>query len=369
MHNAKEMKELTAEDVKVGDRLICIEHYKNSILKPDSEHKVAGFHYDIYGKPVGVKLEGFDDAWWYFKIFKKKEALPNEYVVKCNNKEESEKVERTLYPENVVTKYWKFIIYKKGYTEFYSRWQFIPTFANDFLIITFEEWNKLYNFKEQEMKEEFKVGDFVVFNSAQAERSGLKTTTWCKDFTLEISAVLKDTLEFSYENCKKGGMNPAMECSCSNDIRHFRKATPEEIKAYNEKNNLEIDHYEVVKAFPGVKIGEKFTKDEDGDYQNLSKDYVLGLADMQNNEFFKPVYKTKYELPKILGYKGVLSLGGKIQYGCAEFSVLFLKELEAIFDRNKALGFNRSIKSITLNSGVTLSKEQIIQINQFVSNQ
>lgn len=68
-----------------------------------------------------------------------------------------------------------------------------------------------------------------------------------------------------------------------------------------------------------------------------------------------PVYKPiEVKLPKINGYKGE-DKGKYLQYGCAEL-------LKSWFTSSN----NRSITSITLDSGVTINKEQINKIQEYL---
>lgn len=83
-------------------------------------------------------------------------------------------------------------------------------------------------------------------------------------------------------------------------------------------------------------------------YDKLQKAGVLDL-------WFEPVYKPKYELPEINGYKGRLQ-DDCIIYGCANFRDIFFTKLLELNNSDKS---KRKIKSITLDSGVVITIEQI----------
>ena len=67
-----------------------------------------------------------------------------------------------------------------------------------------------------------------------------------------------------------------------------------------------------------------------------------------------PVYADIIKLPKINGYEGE-DMGDYMQYGCA-------KLLQSWFTSSD----NRSITSMTLDSGVTINKEQINKIQEYL---
>jgi hypothetical protein len=67
-----------------------------------------------------------------------------------------------------------------------------------------------------------------------------------------------------------------------------------------------------------------------------------------------PVYADIIKLPKINGYEGE-DMGDYMQYGCA-------KLLKSWFTSSN----NRSITSMTLDSGVTINKEQINKIQEYL---
>lgn len=73
--------------------------------------------------------------------------------------------------------------------------------------------------------------------------------------------------------------------------------------------------------------------------------------------WFDPVYeKPKHRLPVINTYKGE-DKGDYLQYGCAKIPKEWFKDSS-----------NRYIISLTLNSGVTLNKDHIITIRNYLSN-
>lgn len=92
------------------------------------------------------------------------------------------------------------------------------------------------------------------------------------------------------------------------------------------------------------------------DIEKLNKARVLDI-------WFEPIYKYKYSLPKINGYEGKIS-GNTITYGCAALNIPTLKELLCV---SAELG-NRSIKSITLSSDVTITMDEVKQIVEYFDN-
>lgn len=83
--------------------------------------------------------------------------------------------------------------------------------------------------------------------------------------------------------------------------------------------------------------------------------------------WFEPVYKEEKKLPKINGYEGKIS-GNQIIYGnsCAIFTSKFFQDLKKLDEENKFSGSTRRIKSITLNTGVEITIEQIQEIVEFL---
>lgn len=161
--------------------------------------------------------------------------------------------------------------------------------------------------------------------------------------------------------------------------RNARKATSQEIAQEFVKNSQEISHFEVIKAFPGVKVGTilKHQNDVDDcepDNPDVGETYfycreIETFYDTKelDCEFFKPIYKVKYELPKINSYSGKLE-EDYLVYGCARIYIPYIKCLTGIA-QNKGNGQNREIKSFKLDSGVEITMEQVKQICEFLDNQ
>lgn len=136
---------------------------------------------------------------------------------------------------------------------------------------------------------------------------------------------------------------------------------------------------EYVRSFygPEFKIGDLVVVlPEDEFYHNSEKRaqkitqitetfYVLEFQDGTTNAYTKIRHATpeeieEYENPKlpvINGYSGELrKQDGAIVYGCAHLDLAWFKS-----------SFNRSIETLTLSSGVTISKEQIKQIRNYIN--
>lgn len=88
--------------------------------------------------------------------------------------------------------------------------------------------------------------------------------------------------------------------------------------------------------------------------QSIQRLKEVGLLDI----WFKPVYKEVKTLPKINGSQGEKIDQNTVKYGCAYLKV---DRLDKILDVEE-LSSNRDIKSITLNSGVSISMEEIKQV-------
>lgn len=89
------------------------------------------------------------------------------------------------------------------------------------------------------VKDEFKVGDWVVFNPEIAKDLNLYSDCWNKPYVLKISdikpSLLEEggqSLEFTSEEMKRAGYITILR-SCSNNSKCFRRATTEEIQAVN----------------------------------------------------------------------------------------------------------------------------------------
>lgn len=83
--------------------------------------------------------------------------------------------------------------------------------------------------------------------------------------------------------------------------------------------------------------------------------------------WFEPVYKEEKTLPKINGYDGVLEKS-YVVYGCAKFNIKYIEELHGLINRNKVLLGNKDIASITLDSGVEITIEQIKEIYEYIKS-
>ena len=69
-----------------------------------------------------------------------------------------------------------------------------------------------------------------------------------------------------------------------------------------------------------------------------------------------PVFKDKVKLPKINGYEGE-DKGEYLQYGCAKISKKWFEETE-----------NRCILTLTLNSGITITSEQMSEVRKYLDS-
>lgn len=101
-------------------------------------------------------------------------------------------------------------------------------------------------------QEEFKVGDWVVFDVEKAKRTDNYTDCWNKSYVLQISTIDDNSLTFSREEMKRVGYT-AITPSCSNNRDFFRKAESHEIpKVKVDKEGL---LEEAKRRYP---IGTKF---------------------------------------------------------------------------------------------------------------
>jgi len=236
------------------------------------------------------------------------------------------------------------------------------------------------------MKENnFNIGDIVVFNPKLAEEKRGYNGSWNKKFILAVEDINGDYLKFRSKQFKD-----IQRHYWSNKARFFRKANEEETFQYKTRSGFpvissseeeikQIDHYVVIKVFPGVVIGNKFrphnlnkdgtVKDYSGERMNL-QNFHVSAEEIANSEFFKAIYKAKYELPIIAGYKGELVDGGwNIKYGCAKFNIHFFKDLYEITKVHGGVNTTRKIKSIKLDSDIEISIEQINQIIEYLDNE
>ncbi len=136
--------------------------------------------------------------------------------------------------------------------------------------------------------------------------------------------------------------------------------------------NQEIIGYKLVKELIGQggriwKIGETIYNSN-----KESLPYFKSLGLDKNPEILEPIFKPKYQLPEINGYQGKLE-DTQIIYGCAKFDkgYLFNTLSEIIRYNNKILEKdfgNRPIKSIVLESGVSIHIDQIKQIVEYLNN-
>lgn len=141
----------------------------------------------------------------------------------------------------------------------------------------------------------------------------------------------------------------------------------------SNNTNQEIIGYKCpIDLFKGrVKAGSIFSeKSRDGFVMYNISHLTSGVA-IEIVETWEPVYKPKYQLPEINGYSGKLE-DTQIIYGCAKFdkNYLFNTLSEILRYNNKILEKdfgNRSIKSIVLESGVSIHIDQIKQIVDYIN--
>jgi len=95
-------------------------------------------------------------------------------------------------------------------------------------------------------------------------------------------------------------------------------------------------------------------------WYNLKKAGVLDI-------WFEPVYVTEKQLPKINNYEGKIE-GDYVVYGnnCAKFHKNFFLQLSQ-FKQTNSSNQNRTIKSVTLSSGVTIQMEDVYKIADFLN--
>ena len=85
------------------------------------------------------------------------------------------------------------------------------------------------------------------------------------------------------------------------------------------------------------------------------------------NLWFEPVYVEEKKLPKINNYEGKIE-GDYVVYGsnCAKFHKNFFLQLSQ-FKQTNSSSQNRTIKSVTLSSGVTIQMEDVYKVADFLN--
>ena len=134
--------------------------------------------------------------------------------------------------------------------------------------IYFHHQNKFKPISELKNKEEeFKVGDWVVFEVEKARKLRLSNSFWCKDMVLQIDQIFNGGLRF---DAKK--VNPTNTGKCSNDIKCFRKALPHEIPS----QKVETQYITSIDQLQKGKWYRCKYKDTSGDYYFKFRDHQSG---------------------------------------------------------------------------------------------
>lgn len=130
-----------------------------------------------------------------------------------------------------------------------------------------------------------------------------------------------------------------------------------EIIGYKLKE--EFKHYEkAAKSIAGIErfmSGEWHFTYDSPTYGEIKKAGVLDL-------WFNPVYEETKTLPKINGYEGTKLNNSTVKYGCAELDIDALRSLIQCSELGSS---NRTIHSVILNHGETVTIEQIKQIVEY----
>lgn len=287
--------------------------------------------------------------------------LPDKYLVKTNK-------DHPLW--NKFTEY----LIEKGhsgisfafnyYGEFRDSLAYIDYTHNSFqdvTILTLEEWDSIVNPK-------FKIGDRVKIKKDSKWYTNSRNNPKNIEGTINNITNHNDLNIYVYWD---NGGNNAYYVEDLELIDNMDNNTNQEIIGYKVKEEflqvaLKLYNYDSFTIMDGC----NFKKDS-----NSAKSFKeAGVLDI----WFTPVFKPKYQLPEINGYSGKLVDDGYIVYGnnCARFDPAFFKELYSIIISQDASGKgmsygalqNRKIKSITLDSGVVITIDQIKQIVAYIDN-
>lgn len=90
---------------------------------------------------------------------------------------------------------------------------------------------------------QFKPGDWVVFMPDVAESFEVKTSYWCKPFTLKVASADDRLLYFD-------GLPGVCTTSCSNNVKCFRAATAQEIADAQEDRARREFHQQLTRNYP-----------------------------------------------------------------------------------------------------------------------
>lgn len=116
-----------------------------------------------------------------------------------------------------------------------------------------------------------------------------------------------------------------------------------------------LEYEEAVKLMIDSNLSDGYSKDLILKYENCPNSIDKLKNACVLDKWFKPVYEeVKPKLPTINNYKGE-DLGSTLKYGCAVLEKSWFTSSE-----------NRSIKSITLSSDVSIDENQIKQIRKYL---
>jgi len=220
-------------------------------------------------------------------------------------------------------------------------------FKNPVTELTLEQWDNIVNKKENMNEYNIKVGDIITIIS---------------DF---IVTKVTDT-EIFLDSESSGYSFKRVNNNLKNNFWTLKK----------QDNMKEIIGYKLIKPEyreAACQIGGCILY---GQSSILSKIFSLDKQSFAINKWkeagvldlwFEPVYKEEKTLPKINGYYGVLEKS-YVVYGCAKFNIKYIEELHGLINRNKVLLGNKDIASITLDSGVEITIEQIKEIYEYIKS-
>jgi hypothetical protein len=191
------------------------------------------------------------------------------------------------------------------------------------------------------------------------EEQALKTNVWGD---VERFIYWRPTGSMSWEYNKDGEIPDGYSLISFDQFKQYVLKQPKmekEIIGYKLKKK---EYNSAVNAIVGFQYDSLDKNKTDHCGESLTKELrEAGVLDL----WFEPVYREDKKLPVINGKEGSYKKGDScVVYGndCAHISWRMLKD---VFESSNVIG-NRKIKSITLDSGVSITMEQIGEILEYV---
>ncbi len=322
------------------------------------------------------------------------DKLPDNYVVHVETKEQFDAVcDALATPEHKTNRFWADVgngfesgnryitpstIERYGFS--YDR----TYIKHQGEIISYNYWNRLFNNKEYLEQEKYTIQQCIdqkiAIRCYSPEEGRLIMKNYNKDHSNYDFLGSNDFEIFPTDNrCLNWQPNYKGRYMIENGIyisdNKYKKATKciefKQLILDNMDNKGELLGYKIKDDYL-LMSRRAFDRSLDWSLQDGGTHFKKGSAYEERFEEAKvldiwcdKVYGIKYSLPQINGYSGQVG-NNKLVYGCAEFDINWFKTID--IDKAVKIGINRTVKSFVLDSGVTITFDQVKQIRDYLNN-